>query len=414
MAAPLRKPPKLRFDTKYGPAPSLDGKYKSASQFERMYRAYQWTQGFDVEVKHDEPHRVVLACATHRLCPFSLTALHTIFTHPELAGQPGFHLAPDPFHPLHDHAAPFVPLDVDAENARRAHLEQGDPAIEAPPLVRAPSASEGPRAVAAADAANSSVGAARRVTQDATSRDTPWASSSTARASVEAQAAPGPHLLPPPPPAASFREFALPSSSRASSVAVAAAERLTEPQPTPRAQPASASVSERATRAAERTNPFRPLPRPSPTRSTIPPPSPSPSHLLAPSQTPLGSYLSLISPSLVAHLPALATGGLATCTPGSALVELDSGQDGDRAVLDLVRDAAGTSMSLFEAVLVADGTRKAKRRLLDAADDGGQGEVDPRISYGLEKARMLKFLEGRIEVGRAAAEAAAAAAREAA
>ncbi|GAA5855314.1 hypothetical protein JCM9279_001945 [Rhodotorula babjevae] len=329
--APPRKPLKLRLDTAYGPAPSLAGKYRSAANFKQMYRGYQWTQG---------------------LCPFSITARYTIFTHPELAGQGGFYVAPEGFHAAHDHAAPFVPLNVDAENARLAQLERGDPEIDSPPLMRAASGAGG--AARAPVASSSSADGAARPSPTFAGDDNIRGTSSSKRLRVAAQAPPAPGPPPGPPSTASApREFALPSSrASSSSAAQPPTERSSAPHATPQVQPAQ------QTSAAARSNPFLPPPRPSP--SAVPPPSPSPA--LGPSLTPLGSYLSLISPSLVQHLALLARGGLPASTPGSALVELDSGADGDRAVLELVRDAAGEGMKFFEAVLVADGTRKAKRR----------------------------------------------------
>lgn len=87
------KPPKLRLDMVYGPPPNPDGKYRSASQFSNsalapppsfshkglpptqpaVYRAYQWTQGFDVTVGFENPAATRLNCNTHPSVSHSLS-----------------------------------------------------------------------------------------------------------------------------------------------------------------------------------------------------------------------------------------------------------------------------------------------------------------------------------------------------
>ncbi|BGP54628.1 hypothetical protein JCM8202v2_002215 [Rhodotorula sphaerocarpa] len=102
-----------------------------------LHRAYQWTQGFDITVAHQTRDAIRLVCATHVTCPFNIAAEYTIFTEPPVQGQAGYRLDPSPtaFQPQHDHAAPYVPLDVEAENRRRAQLSHDDPSLDKPPLV---------------------------------------------------------------------------------------------------------------------------------------------------------------------------------------------------------------------------------------------------------------------------------------
>ncbi|GAA5947967.1 hypothetical protein JCM3775_001142 [Rhodotorula graminis] len=254
---PRHKPPRVMLDNLNGPAPNPGASFWSADQFKQMYRAYQWTQGFDVEVTHDEPGRVVLACATHRTtCPFSITATMIVFTQREFAGEAGWFLAPDEFRPAHNHLAPFVPLDIGVENARLARLQHGDPAIEMPPLVRAASASAGARVP---HAAGSSVGAgaAGPGAPSLVSRALSRASSSGIRPELEQQAPPTPG---PPRSASPDFDFFLPTIAAAPPrrAAQPVDERSAEvrslsplPSPSPRELPPQPHPS------ALRSNPFR-------------------------------------------------------------------------------------------------------------------------------------------------------------
>ena len=66
-------------------------------------------------------------------CQFQVTAQKTVFDSGPVAGQVGYKIVSDPFIPLHSHQAPYVPLDLNAENARRQGLSPTDPSLETPP-----------------------------------------------------------------------------------------------------------------------------------------------------------------------------------------------------------------------------------------------------------------------------------------
>ncbi|GAA5819941.1 hypothetical protein JCM3770_006089 [Rhodotorula araucariae] len=356
MAAPhTRKPPKLSLDRKYGPAPNPAGKYRNSTQFKKMYRAYQWTQGHDVSVALDRPEQVRLVCATHANCPFSITAQFTTFAEPPLTGQTGFKISTQVFRPDHDHPAPYLPLDEQAENARLAPLEHDDPSINNPPLVPA----EG--------FAASSSGAA-----SASGQTHSFASSSTATASHSQQRA------------------------RASFPGTGAV--LTSPSVAPAATPTPTSASTYVQHTPQ---------SPASAAGSAPPGVSGLARAsLAPVQQqltalqaaqvalPLGRFLYDISPQFAAHFGAFEANNIPLDTAPQDLVDLDSGLPDDRTLFDLFKDVRG--LSPFLVALAADGVRKAKLRQIESSS---KDVVDPRIAIGLDKTRTERWVLQKIADG---------------
>ncbi|GAA5912996.1 hypothetical protein JCM8208_002425 [Rhodotorula glutinis] len=390
------KPPKrakLRFDTTTGPQPNLAAKFRSALDFTKMYKAHQWTEGFDVNAAAVGPKSYRLTCATNPNCLFSITAEYTTFGVADgpVAGQSGFRISPTNFRPSHDHLAPYLALDVDQENARLALLDRNDPAVDHPPLV--PVGSHGGFA-GASDQSDDGVDVKPRVS--AAPKPEGFAQASTATAT------------PTPAPAPAHAHKATAPSSAVSAFGPGGCATPQSPHDSASAFAPGAAQQYRQPQQQQHYAPPPPPQQPQPTsRATSTAPAPSAAVALTPLQqqqlrTPLGQYLSDISPLLIPYLSDFAANDIPLSTTGQDLVDLDSGRDDDRTVFDTVKDVR--TLPALLVALVADGTRKAKLRQLAAGGgagaQGGGGGVDPRISVGLKKAAAEKWVRKKIDEGR--------------
>ncbi|GAA5875183.1 hypothetical protein JCM16303_005037 [Sporobolomyces ruberrimus] len=380
-----RKTPMLKFDTTYGPAPSSNGKYRSSNAFEKYYRAYQWSKGYDVTVASTIPEvSTTLSCATNPNCSFSITALYHHFTDVDplkeraILGLKGYRISGSrpqdvlPFVPEHSHDSPYVPMDAELENARRTTLAPGDPTLENPPLVPAP-----PR--------------------QPTTNGTTHASSSNHHGGVNGYAncqggggAAGPSTerapsnLPPPPltiksepvPTTLDQGFTFsrmsPPPLRTTSVS---STSLVGALPTPTPYSSTPSTT----------------PRPSLPPTSQPRPSP-PTH----SSTPLGQFLLTISPSFLPLLPYLNAAGIPLSTPPSDLLEFDTGHEEDTTIYDLFSEVEGIGEG--ELALVSDGVWKAKKRKLE--NSGGGSRLDSRIVIGVPKVKRERWIKRKMEEGK--------------
>ncbi|GAA5845296.1 hypothetical protein JCM9279_004833 [Rhodotorula babjevae] len=393
------KRPKLRFDTVTGPRPNPNAKFRSASDFTKMYTAYQWTSGFDVKSAADGASSYRLTCATHPNCTFSIGAVFTTFGIDDgaaVAGKSGFRISPTNFRPSHDHSAPYLPLDVKAENSRLALLDPNDPAIDHPPLVPVGGGFAG-----ASDASDDG-----DVKPRSHPRPRPVVPAHGFATSSVATPTPAPAPAPAPAPKA-------PSSTAGSATSAFLPGGLAPPMSPP--EPAAFTFGGggggggggrgAVQPAFQYYQPQQQQQAPARALSTAPAPGASPAALTPLQQqqlaTPLGQYLSQISPAFVAYLGDFAANDIPLSTTGQELVDLDSGHDDDRTVYDTIKDVR--TLPPFLVTLVADGTRKAKLRQLAAAagGGGGGGGVDPRISVGLKKAAAEKWVRQKMDEGRA-------------
>ncbi|KAK4051631.1 hypothetical protein OIV83_002771 [Microbotryomycetes sp. JL201] len=133
MARPVKLLPKNH------PSPLVGAKFKQTTTFVDSYRAYQWTQGYDAIASFPDKDTVQLRCTDKDTfgCPFSVIAKKFTFESGEFAGRSGFVVVADRFDSDHNHDAPYTPVDLRVENARRVQMQANDPALEHPPtLVR--------------------------------------------------------------------------------------------------------------------------------------------------------------------------------------------------------------------------------------------------------------------------------------
>ncbi|BGP43659.1 hypothetical protein JCM10449v2_007704 [Rhodotorula kratochvilovae] len=361
-AAQARRPPKLMLDRKYGPAPNPGGKYRNATHFKKMYRAYQWTQGHDVCVALDRPEQVRLVCAANANCPFSITAEFTTFTEAPLTGQTGFKLSTQVFRPDHDHAAPFLPLDEATENARIAPLAHDDPSIDNPPLVPAQgfatSSSGGGSGVGGAPGGFATSSVASGLVHAAPPQQQQHRASFPGAGANRMSPSVGPAATPTPSGASTYMQHT--PLSAASAVGGSGAPPGPAYPPAPALAPASALTPQQQSQLA----------------------------------LPLGKFLYEISPQFAAHFNSFEANSIPLSTPPQDLVDLDTGRPDDRTLFDLFKDVRGLSPLLV--AVAADGVRKAKLRQLQS---GNQDVVDPRIAIGLEKTKAERWVQGKIAQG---------------
>ncbi|GAA6009740.1 hypothetical protein JCM11491_001081 [Sporobolomyces phaffii] len=375
------KKPKLSLDRTYGPAPAVGGRYGSSSTFVRMYRTYQWTQGYDVRVANDVPQgSTTLQCATHPGCAFSITALFHTFNDPEkdqsILGQQGYRIAtslPGDYHsfiPTHSHVAPYHPMNVQQENLRRSVLLPGDPSLDHPPLVRVEPIrgfAEGspPADVETSVAASGGGGGGR---------------SSSVLSTVK------------PEPSSSFTPTAVaPPASRMSTSSSTATYTNHQPPPSHRASPVDPAP---APAPAPVSTSSASLPPAAPLSTATPAPistSTEQGHALA--STPLGSFLLQISPSFLDVLPRLDAAGIPLDTTGQDLVDLDTD---DTTIWDLFHETG--FLSIAQVALATDGVRKARDRLQAAPDQ----PLNPRLVQGLQKAKAERWIRRKIAEGQGA------------
>lgn len=69
-------------------------------------------------------------------CTWTVVSQRTTFTSGAAAGQTGFGILSTPFNPVHNHLAPYFPIDIEEENLRRTHLFANDPSLLLPPTLR--------------------------------------------------------------------------------------------------------------------------------------------------------------------------------------------------------------------------------------------------------------------------------------
>ncbi|GAA5845783.1 hypothetical protein JCM3766R1_000316 [Sporobolomyces carnicolor] len=429
----MAKKSKLSFDKTYGPAPCIDGKYATAASFLKMYRTFQWSEGFDTRIAKDvENVMTTLVCATHPDCPFSITALYHHFNDPikdrDVLGQKGFRISGSetidslPFQPTHSHIAPFIPMDVQLENARRSTLSPDDPSLENPPLVRVQATkgfaseeegtpmpgdvemtngtSHGSAAPGAGAPSGASPGGSgdlaqiRQIKQEAFERSSHV---SPAYANQGSSMPTSSSSAPRPPPAGlnagrqagapSQESSALPPAYQPSPPITHAPTPVSNPSHTPTPGPSTAAAS-------------------SSFAAPAPPPSSvggSPSVPVDPSlaTTPLGAFLVDISPSFLEVLPDLDARGIPLSTDPQVLIDLDTD---DHAIWELFQDVEGCT--LMHCALASEGVRKAKERSLAQGGGGGGGggggsgaKLNPKIIMGLQKAQVNSWVRKKIAEG---------------
>ncbi|BGP27797.1 hypothetical protein Rt10032_c13g5140 [Rhodotorula toruloides] len=386
----------------YGPQPDLEGKYRSSKDFKDMYRAYQWTQGFDAMVAMDTPQQCRLICNSGGGCPFNILAEYTTFTEPPLTGQSGFYISPVGFHPSHTHPAPYHPMDVTAENERRKTLMHDDPSLENPPLKRALGISGSVASSGGAPEAAVPGG----FVDGASVASTP----SVAHQQLPFQQPPQPQAQAPVPiPGAIFPPQRQPTQpgmgaghmngmhqgSPSNSVGQYSSPAppylqhwqqhiygTSQTQYSPFSHPPSYSMQKPPP-------PLNPYPSASPAES---------SHVFATragGRKPLEAFLLTITPQFEPYLHLFEKNGIPLTEDPQNLLDLDSGRDDDRSLFDVFKDVKG--MPLAYVALAADGVRKAKKKQLVS----GSREIDPRIAVGLEKANAERWVRAKIAEGHA-------------
>ncbi|BGP20286.1 hypothetical protein JCM10213_001117 [Rhodosporidiobolus nylandii] len=386
----MKHPNRLRVDdARYGEDPKR--RYRGLDEFVKFKKSYAWLNGYDVKVSHQTATGCRLICATDMDCHYNCIGESTIFT--DAPGSPsGYQIVRDSFRPTHSHPPPFVPLDVQAENGRRAALPVGDPRVEEPPLVpvgaAAPalsvrSGSASGFAGGASDAGSSISGRGRGVSvlhRTGNAWDLPGTPASAAVTGGSSASGSREQMpLPTPGQQQQQRAYYAPPSQ----------QQQQQYQP-PVPQPASQPPPQQQTYLH---------PPPPAYASAAPSPTPTPS--LSDAQTPLGSFLLSISPSFAPHLPSFAAASIPLSTDPSELLDLDSGLPDDRTVFDVFKDVSG--LPPFLVALGADGVRKARGRREAARREGtwaeGHSRPDGRIAVGLEKARAEKWVRERIRIG---------------
>lgn len=363
------------------------------------------------------------APAENRTCPFTVTALYTVFTEPPVKDCPGFYIHPTDFDPKHDHSPPYIPMDLKVENARRAKLAHDHPSLENPPLVKvqgfAGSDSDEPESETG-HAAPSGAGAAPVygfASADDQSRATPSARGGSHQPPpprAHSHYTDPPHQHQPPPPPAFGASSSAPYSTYTgtttmmpqATLSTAATMTTTTPYPhdtVMRASSASAS-------------PAVPLAPPSQQQQQQQPaaassyPNLNPTTTTTPMRTELQNFLLEITPAFSDYFPYF--GHLIPLdTSIEDLLSLDEGllaTPEDHTVFNLFKEIK--ELPLLLVAMAADGVRKAKIR--KAKNPGVAMGYNPRIAEGLEKARAEKWVRDRIRDGQAvlAREATAAAA----
>ena len=358
----------------------------------------------------------------NRTCPFNVTALYTVFTDGPVAGKPGFYINHTDFVPKHDHPAPYIPMNQQVEDARRAKLAHDDPSLENPPLVRvqgfAGSDSEEPESESGR-AAPSGAGAGAApaygfASADDQSRATPSAASAPG-GSNQPPPPPGhshytnPHQHQPPPPPAFGSSSAAPYSTYTGGTTtmlpqVSTGATTMYPHDTVMRASLSASASPAVPLAPPSQQQYQQPPAAASSNSGYPNPNPTTM------RTELQTFLLEIHPSFADYFPYFRH-LIPLDTSIEDLLSLDEGLTAtpeDHTVFNLFREIK--ELPLLLVAMAADGVRKAKIRKVENPER--EGGWNPRIAEGLEKARAEKWVRDRIRDGQAvlAREAAAAAA----
>ncbi|GAA6005761.1 uncharacterized protein JCM10292_004624 [Rhodotorula paludigena] len=361
------KVPKVQLDKTYGPQPSLTGKYRTL-----------WTIGFDLQAAFESSTQRRLVCKTNATCSFNVTAEFTTFTEPPLTGQQGYAISPAGFCPNHNHAPPFLPLDVDAENARLALLSHGDPSVDNPPLVPAHGfAGSGGSSVAGGGpgGAPGGGGAAPGFAESVTSGVPQGRTSFSGQAGTPLQQHQQQYSPAPPQTPAFLQSTPQPPPTDASY-----SPMMQQQQPPPQQMaPFGGGGGGGAPLLPDGTIDYDRC------------------------QQPLKHFLLEIHPSFASHLSAFAANSIPLETPPQDLLDLDAGTDDDRTLFGLFKDVKG--LPLFLVALAADGVRKAKLR--QARDP--LRRIDPKIAVGLEKAKTEAWVRRKIAEGMPLVAAAAAA-----
>ncbi|GAA5907207.1 uncharacterized protein JCM6883_006178 [Sporobolomyces salmoneus] len=384
------KKPKLSLDKVYGPQPSLEGKYATSTSFVRMYRAYQWTRGFDVRVGNDHPlSSTTLCCATHQECRFSITALCHVFDDPKkdqgpIFGKQGFRISgsfpsdPQPFAPDHSHNAPYEPMNVAEENARRANLSPMDASLENPPLVR--------------------VREAKGFASEATPmpEDTSMSSVSYngggggAWSGGDRRSSNGPERIK----REAGDDFPGPPVSR---------RRVGDSSPPPpgyvsAAPPLSSSSHQRPPPSSAYYNPSSPATTLAPTPVSVSNHTPTPAPSTSSSSsidaslaaTPLGSFLLEIAESFRKILPNLDAADIPLSTNPQELIDLDVD---DKAIWELFQQVEGCGIAL--CALASEGVRAARKK---SEKEPGQ-KLRPKIIAGLRESKVRAWTKRVIARG---------------
>lgn len=408
---------KLGLDKTFGPAPNKDGLYKSAFQWVRMTRPFQWTQGYDVDISsHVENEYTTLSCATDPNCTFSITALYHHFDDPsdgpDVFGQYGFRISSSrptdlkPFNPLHSHDPVYLPVVLEQENAYRTKLGSGGAALV--------QNLERPRFIPV------------QPNKGFASEDTPF-SEDMLRETVSKCGASGSENSTRPrkrcrsssPMTRVKSECMSASRSRPESPSSPREPRPREPQTSSRSPEEarssvlSGSSSTRPVQVPSRTtiakanDPYPENPRPPralDSTPTVGPPTPlstpasvprTPSVDTSLAQTPLGSFLVEISPIFLSILPHLARNEIPLETDPRELISLDTN---DSTIWDLFESVEGATIA--HCALAAEGVRKAKTRMMGLNhDEALSTKLNPQIVIGLQKARVNNWVRSKIATG---------------
>ncbi|GAA5930478.1 uncharacterized protein JCM15063_004819 [Sporobolomyces koalae] len=393
----------LRFDTTFGPAPSVVARYSKAEGFVRFCRSYQWTQGYDVAVVPESSPaspiaRLTIQCSTHDTCSFSVSIVRHLFDseddHPTIRGKWGYRVSGSnrtvdslPFQPVHNHEPPYEPLDVDAENARRAQLSKDDHTLNHPPLVARQRIAP-PSMKAEVDRDSDK----KRKRIQSTEGERSDGQVRTWIRDVETS-----------------RNSNDSASSKAPQLSLTNRQTPTSLSPKPDAAPTTRVSSS----------------------ASVPPPSIAPGRAGSTlCQTPLAKFLLDISPSFETYLPLFPKNGYPLETTGAGLLDIffppgdpipsqdrigldeeeDSIDDLDKnhEICKLLEDVRG--LPPFLIIVALDGIKKAQRRRIEArrqaatSDGAGiagteEGVIDPRIAVGLKKRQMENFVRQKIREG---------------
>jgi hypothetical protein len=411
-----------------------------------VHRAYQWLQGHDIRVAADETPTVGsmrLVCATHscafaphserhllrialirsprarvcnRPCPFTVTALYTVFTEPPVKDMPGFYINEADFHPKHNHSPRYIPMNREVENARRANLRHDDPSLEDPPLDPVHGFAGSDSDKSESESGRVAPGAGAGFASTVASRATPSTSSAAGGASGDYEPVASP---------SGSRQYsvyqtgagagpaAFPSATHIGAAATAAAGTGSIPAqaqvtalgigvggtlyaaaapPLPFQGAAFASGSGSAHSAVGSTAPF-------------PPPSPPASSSRNNELSELQQFLLEISPAFTDYFQFF-DDVIPLDTSVDRLLALDDGAD---RIFRLFREVPG--LPLLHAAMASDGVRKAKMR---KAKNPSSATLDPRIAIGMPRAEAEKWVQDRMKDGQEVLEQEAAAAAAAA
>lgn len=411
-----------------------------------VHRAYRWLQGHDIRVAADETPTVGsmrLVCATHscafaphserhllrialirsprarvcnRPCPFTVTALYTVFTEPPVKDMPGFYINEADFHPKHNHSPRYIPMNREVENARRANLRHDDPSLEDPPLDPVHGFAGSDSDKSESESGRVAPGAGAGFASTVASRATPSTSSAAGGASGDYEPVASP---------SGSRQYsvyqtgagagpaAFPSATHIGAAATAAAGTGSIPAqaqvtalgigvggtlyaaaapPLPFQGAAFASGSGSAHSAVGSTAPF-------------PPPSPPASSSRNNELSELQQFLLEISPAFTDYFQFF-DDVIPLDTSVDRLLALDDGAD---RIFRLFREVPG--LPLLHAAMASDGVRKAKMR---KAKNPSSATLDPRIAIGMPRAEAEKWVQDRMKDGQEVLEQEAAAAAAAA